>query len=158
VSLPPSATRTGQYTAIITGLQIVPPVNCSTEHFKIIVSTATSDSSVQCSVMVCRRERRRKVFEQRGRQSPKKIGVGFSYPLSALHVVEQNRAESKTSATGLRRDTKDSTEALSDSVDTAIFTRTAIVHDRVACAAAAVRERVTVLCCVVPRLSANISC
>ena len=87
-----------------------------------------------------------------------KVGVGFSYTLSALHVVEQNRSESKTSASGMRRDVKGSTEALFNSVDTAIFARPAIVHDRFICAAAAVRDRVTVLFCVVPRLSANISC
>jgi len=84
--------------------------------------------------------------------------VGYSYLLSALHVVEQNRTESKTSASGLRRDAKDSTEALFDYVDTAIFAPPAIVHDHFICAAAAVRESVTVLCCVLPRLSANIRC
>lgn len=84
--------------------------------------------------------------------------MAFSYPLSALHVVEQNRTERNASASGLRRGTKDSTVSLFDSVDSAIFARPAIVHDHFICAAAAVRERVTVLCCVLPRLSANISC
>jgi len=87
-----------------------------------------------------------------------KMGVGFSYPLSALHVVEKNRTELKTSASGLRRNAKDIAEELFDSVDTAVFARTAIVHDDGICAAAAVRERVTLLRCVAPRLSANISC
>jgi len=102
------------------------------------------------------------VREENSRANGKTIypemGVGFSYPLSALRVVEKNRTERKTSASGLRRDAKDITEAQFDSVDTAVFARPAILQDHVICAAAAVRERVKVLRCVLPRLSTNISC
>jgi len=53
---------------------------------------------------------------------------------------------------------KDITEELLDSVDTAVFARPAIVNYDGICAAAAARERVTLLRCVATRLSANISC
>lgn len=84
--------------------------------------------------------------------------MGFLYSLIALRVVEWDRTERKSSASGLHPDAKDSTEALFDFVYTAIFARPAIVKDHVICAAVAVRERGTGLCFVVSRLLANISC
>jgi len=61
-------------------------------------------------------------------------------------------------ASGLSPDAMDITEALFDSVDIAVFARPAIVQDPVICAAAAARECVKVLRCVLPHLSTNISC
>lgn len=94
----------------------------------------------------------------KGEDNIPKLGVRLLCPLTALHVGERNRNEHGSSACGLHFDAKGSTEALFDSTYTPKFGRPAVVIHQAICVDAAVRECVTVLCFVVPCLSADISC
>jgi hypothetical protein len=69
----------------------------------------------------------------KGEDNIPKLGVGFLYPLTAPYVLERNTTAHTPSASVLLHDSKDSTEALFDSIHTPIFARPTVVIHHVIC-------------------------